>query len=844
MGCGSSKLDNLPAVILCRDRLQFLSQALHQRYVFAEAHLAYIHSLQTLSLSLRHFFDASHSIPSLSPVLDLPPERKIAVNDPGSNSAHHLSHSSSGSHIQFQTDSEDEDDHDHNHHIDSGSDSDSDMGHKLLPQRGVGMMKYEESSDNSLAGGGYPYNFNPNSYLYSNNGSGFYNNNNNNVRINYMKKHVTSSVSYEQKPVSYETHTVQYGDPSSSNSSNYHDYFGGGSNNSNYLYNNSGMGMNYGGFYGAPPAASGGYGNLNGGPPPGSQMWGPTRQVTPPPPPPPTTSSWDFLNLFESIENHYPPYTPSRDSWEVREEEGIPDLEDEDNYVHEVVKEVDGNHKLAEDNRAESSISTLGESKIESKIKSKGVDEEVVSVNDEVRARVSVGMESVPVEYEVHVVDKKVVGEEGKKTEQGGKGGREGRPGFRNAFDVVKEIQVQFERAATSGSEIDKVLEVGKLRYQRKNAAYQVSAKMLNVITPSLPSSSKDECGLDLDEDVRLRSVNLSATLQKLYLWEKKLYEEVKAEEHMRVKYDKKLVKINHLFEKGAEPHKIESIRNEARSLSTKIKIAIQVVDKISVKINKVRDEELWPQLNELIQGLSRMWKAMLECHHSQYEAIDGARGLNVLAFPSNPSDTHLEASLQLEHDLLNWTYRFTEWIGAQKSYVRSLNCWLLKCILYEPEETADGIAPFSPGRAGAPPVFVICNHWNQSLERLSETSEKDLIDSMRVFSLLVLQFRERDKGELKQRMTVNRDMERKVKNLDREDVKMQKMILSSGDSDGLSMSGHIIYPSDTSSKPNLQAGLRHVFEAMDKFTSDSVKLYEDLLQRSEEVVRERGRVS
>ncbi|CAO2813664.1 unnamed protein product [Amaranthus hypochondriacus] len=312
----------------------------------------------------------------------------------------------------------------------------------------------------------------------------------------------------------------------------------------------------------------------------------------------------------------------------------------------------------------------------------------------------------------------------------------------------------------------------------------------------------------------------------------------------MRVKYDKKLVKINHLFEKGAEPHKIESIRNEARSLSTKIKIAIQVVDKISVKINKVRDEELWPQLNELIQGLSRMWKAMLECHHSQYEAIDGARGLNVLAFPSNPSDTHLEASLQLEHDLLNWTYRFTEWIGAQKSYVRSLNCWLLKCILYEPEETADGIAPFSPGRAGAPPVFVICNHWNQSLERLSETSEKDLIDSMRVFSLLVLQFRERDKGELKQRMTVNRDMERKVKNLDREDVKMQKMILSSGDSDGLSMSGHIIYPSDTSSKPNLQAGLRHVFEAMDKFTSDSVKLYEDLLQRSEEVVRERGRVS
>ncbi|CAO2815724.1 unnamed protein product [Amaranthus hypochondriacus] len=841
MGCATSKIDDLPAVLLCRDRLHFLSQALHQRYVFAEAHVAYVHSLQSVGLSLHRFFDSSHSIPPLSPVLDLPPQRKIADNDPvvpGSNSGH-LSHSNSGSHLHFHSDSDSDDGNDHNHnHIDSGSGSDS--GHKLSPQRGVGMV-YEGSLENG-SGGGYTFNPNmnpnPNPYFYLNNGGGF---NNTNVHINYMKKHSTPSVSYEQKPISYETHTVQYGDPSSS-SSNYYDYFNGGGYNSNYNYNNPGMGM-YGGFPGAPTAVrGGGYGNWNGGP--GGPPPGPTKAVLPPPPPPPAASPWDFMNLFESIESHYPPYTPSRDSREVREEEGIPDLEDEDNYVHEVVKEVDNNHIMMDDGSGESSISSGSGGEI--KEESKGVEkEEVVGVSDEYRANMSTGMESVPVEYEVHVVDKKVVGEEGKKSEQAGKGGSGGRPGFKNVFEVVKEIQVQFERAATSGSEIDKVLEVGKLRYQRKNAAYQVSAKMLNVITPSLPSSSKDEGGLALDEDVRLRSLNLSATLQKIYLWEKKLYEEVKAEEHMRVKHDRKAIKLNHLVEKGAEPQKIESLRSEVRGLSTKIRIAIQIVDRISVKMNKLRDEELWPQLNELIQGLSRMWKAMLECHHNQCEAIDGARGLDALAFPSNPSDTHLEASLQLEHDLLNWTYRFTEWIGAQKGYVRALNCWLLKCILYEPEETADGIAPFSPGRAGAPPIFVICNQWNQSLERLSETSEKDLIESMRVFALMVFHFRERDKGELKQRMTANRDMDRKVKNLEREDMKMQKkMVLAPGDSDGLSLSGHVVYQSDTSSKTSLQAGLRQVFEAMDRFTADSVKVYEELLQRSEEVVRTHGRVS
>ena len=71
-----------------------------------------------------------------------------------------------------------------------------------------------------------------------------------------------------------------------------------------------------------------------------------------------------------------------------------------------------------------------------------------------------------------------------------------------------------------------------------------VSSKMLHVITPSLPVGSSqpstsrnaepssieraDPALLDIDKDVGMRSGNLSSTLQKLYLWEKKLYEEVK----------------------------------------------------------------------------------------------------------------------------------------------------------------------------------------------------------------------------------------------------------------------------------------------------------------------------
>lgn len=70
-----------------------------------------------------------------------------------------------------------------------------------------------------------------------------------------------------------------------------------------------------------------------------------------------------------------------------------------------------------------------------------------------------------------------------------------------------------------------------------------VSSKMFHGIKPSLPVASshsstsengksssidKDHSGyLEIDEEVVIGSGNLSSTLQKLHLWEKKLYDEI-----------------------------------------------------------------------------------------------------------------------------------------------------------------------------------------------------------------------------------------------------------------------------------------------------------------------------
>ena len=57
MGCATSKLDDLPAVALCRDRCNFLDDAVRMRYALADAHVGYMQSLVAVGVSLHRVFD-------------------------------------------------------------------------------------------------------------------------------------------------------------------------------------------------------------------------------------------------------------------------------------------------------------------------------------------------------------------------------------------------------------------------------------------------------------------------------------------------------------------------------------------------------------------------------------------------------------------------------------------------------------------------------------------------------------------------------------------------------------------------------------------------------------------
>lgn len=180
-----------------------------------------------------------------------------------------------------------------------------------------------------------------------------------------------------------------------------------------------------------------------------------TFRAAPPPPSPPRTSAWDFLNPFESFENYYRSYTPSRSSKEVREDEGIPDLEEDG---QEVIKEAYSDQKFV---ASHSAAAVPGYSSKGASVSEEDVGSSVTDSRHILRQT----------EDELEVVEKNVVGGEMQNSHEEKKTMGVPRK-YHDVSEVASEISVQFERAAESTEDLARLLEVGKLPYIRKKSVF------------------------------------------------------------------------------------------------------------------------------------------------------------------------------------------------------------------------------------------------------------------------------------------------------------------------------------------------------------------------------------
>lgn len=496
------------------------------------------------------------------------------------------------------------------------------------------------------------------------------------------------------------------------------------------------------------------------------------------PPPSPQTSQWDgFWNPFSSLDYYGYPNRSSLDQMgmdddirglrQVREEEGIPDLEDEteqedsdnkanlagerakvvSNYAREevLVEDVDEDED-EEDEETDSDCECECESEHEVNGPQSGLQSQG-SVKIELSRSQNSG------QVEVHNQEMAAGNGEAAKVET---------PGFTvyvnrrptSMAEVIKDLEDQFTVICNSAKEVSDLLESSRAQYS--STSNELTAmKMLNPVALIRSassrssssrfminsSSSKDEdcdSSSDFSEESCMLSGSHQSTLDRLYAWEKKLYQEVRCGEKVRIAYEKKCMQLRNQDVKGDDPSVLDKTRTAIRDLHTQIKVSIHSVEAVSKRIETLRDEELQPQLSELVQGLARMWKVMAECHQSQKRTLDEAK-LLLAGTPSKlEAKRHSSMSVadpqrlarsasNLETELRNWRACFEAWITSQRSYLHALTGWLLRCFRLDPDMSK---LPFSPPRSsGTFPIFGLCIQWSRFLDAMQEIPVLDGLD-------------------------------------------------------------------------------------------------------------------
>lgn len=299
-------------------------------------------------------------------------------------------------------------------------------------------------------------------------------------------------------------------------------------------------------------------------------------------------------------------------------------------------------------------------------------------------------------------------------------------------LQVLVDLDEHFLRASMSAHDVSKMLEATRMHYHSNFADNRGhidhSARVMRVITwnrsfKGVPYANDGKDDFDNDEWETHATV-----LDKMLAWEKKLYDEVKAGEIMKFEYQRKVALLNRQKKRGANPESIEKTKAAVSHLHTRYIVDMQSMDSTVSEIQHLRDDQLYPRLVDLVDGMEKMWESMFFHHDSQLKVVIDLRVLDILNAPKETSENHYSRTVQLYEFAKAWQLQFQKLIGHQKEYILALNSWLK--LNLKPIESSLKEKVSSPPRAHHPPIQTLLYAWNDQLEKLPDDLAKSAISS------------------------------------------------------------------------------------------------------------------
>ncbi|KAB1218576.1 hypothetical protein CJ030_MR3G026456 [Morella rubra] len=321
----------------------------------------------------------------------------------------------------------------------------------------------------------------------------------------------------------------------------------------------------------------------------------------------------------------------------------------------------------------------------------------------------------------------------------------------KNLLQIFLDLDDHFLKASEAAHDVSKMLEATRLHYHSNFADNRGhidhSTRVMRVITwnrsfRGFPNDNIDDGKDDFDSE---ENETHATVLDKLLAWEKKLYDEVKTGELMKFEYQKKVASLTKLKKRGTNSEALEKAKAAVSHLHTRYIVDMQSMDSTVLEINRLRDEQLYPKLFQLVEGMANMWETMRSHHESQSKIVIDMKKLDISQSPKETSEHHHECTYQLQLVVQEWHSQFQKLLNHQKEYIKALNSWLKLNLI--PTESSLREKVSSPPRSPNPPIQGLLHAWQDHLEKLQDELAKSAIYN---FAAVIHSIFEHQEEELK----------------------------------------------------------------------------------------------
>ncbi|EOA26608.1 hypothetical protein CARUB_v10022668mg [Capsella rubella] len=337
----------------------------------------------------------------------------------------------------------------------------------------------------------------------------------------------------------------------------------------------------------------------------------------------------------------------------------------------------------------------------------------------------------------------------------------------RDLKEIVDAIKENFDKAASAGDQVSQMLHLGRAQLDRSFSQLKKTVIHSSSVLSNLSSTWTSKPPLEVKYRLDTTALDqpggpksLSSSLDRLLAWEKKLYEEVKAREGLKIEHEKKLSKLQSQEYKGENEIKLDKTKASITRLQSLIIVTSEAVSTTSTAIIRLRDTDLVPQLVELCHGFMYMWKSMHQFHEIQNTIVQQVQGLiNRSGKGESTSELHRQATRDLETAVSLWHTSFCRLIKFQRDFIHSVQAWFKLTLLPVCQDD-------NPRHKEPVDAYAFCDEWKLTLDRVPDTVASEAIKSF-INVVHVISAKQSEELKIKKRTeTASKDLEKKASSL------------------------------------------------------------------------------